>query len=333
MNHLASCTRKALRRGLRPTTLLLFLLGLSSVWAQAPEDKPAPLLGWGTTPPDIPDGYMIIEGDIQVPIGFDQVDMPWSTDFWPGGVVVYEFDDNVTPANRANMRNAMKRWSAVANVRFSEEGSCGLGHCVHIQDSAENSSEVGRQFFRQTINIHDWGFPFVICHELAHTLGFWHEQSRTDRDTFVQINWAHIQSGEEYNSDRQDDSGRYGPYDFDSLMHYGRRDFSSDGQDTITVLPPNETWQSRIGQRDHLSRMDQLIMGFIYSFPSWRFVDRNYSGTESGTFFQPYRNFIPGVNATPNGGTLWVQPGGYTARGTYTPPMTWEGAAGGGQAQ
>ena len=156
MSHLRNRIRKPLQCVLSLT--LVLVLGFGSAQAQAPKEQPAPLLPWGAMPKDIPDGYMIVEGDIQVPIGL----MPWSTDFWPGGSVVYEFDNNVTPEHRANMRDAMARWAAVANVSFHEEGSCGLIHCVHIQDSAENSSAVGRQYFRQTINIHDWGWPFII---------------------------------------------------------------------------------------------------------------------------------------------------------------------------
>jgi len=248
---------------------------------------------------------------------------------WPGGSVVYEFDDNVPPENRANMRNAMAEWEAVAHVSFHEEGSCGLIHCVHIQNSNENSSAVGRQFFRQYVNIFNWNLRFIICHELGHLLGFFHEQSRTDRNTYVRINYEHIDPSERYNFDIEDGSGRYGPYDFDSVMHYGQFDFSIDGQPTITVLPPNEEWQTRIGQHSHLSRMDQMIMSFLYSYSNWRFVDGSYSGSEQGTFLQPYRSFNTGVNNTPNGGTLWVQPGVYSVRGTYTRPMTWRAPLGG----
>src|SRR5262249_32664844 len=149
-----------------------------------------------------------------------------------------------------------------------------------------------------------------------------------------------IQNGQASQFERHGDAGQYGPYDFDSVMHYGKCDFSiacprgttcdcPPGTETITVLPPNQDWQNRIGQRNHLSRMDRLIMGFIYAFPNWRFVDRSYTGSiQAGTFLQPYRNFIPGANATPAGGTLWVQPGTYSARGTYTRPMTWQAPLG-----
>jgi len=291
---------------------------------------PAPLLEWGARPADIPDGYMIIEGDIQVPIGFFELDMPWASNTWPGGVVPYEFDANVTTANRTAMRLAMGEWSAVAQVTFNEFG-CDFFYCVHIQNSNVNNSAVGRQLFRQTINIFNWNFRFIMAHELAHALGFWHEQSRTDRNTYVTINYGNIIPGEEHNFDIANGSGRYGPYDYDSVMHYGRRDFSRNGMDTITVLQNPGYWQDRIGQRDHLSQFDALIMGFIYSRANWRFVDASYGGFfQFGTFFEPFRQFLPGYNATPTGGTLWVQPGDYSGNaGTYSRAMTWRAPLGG----
>ena len=96
MSYLRNRIRKPLQCVL--SLPLVLVLGFGSAQAQAPKEQPAPLLPWGAMPQDIPDGYMIVEGDIQVPIGL----MPWSTDFWPGGSVVYEFDNNVTPEHRAN---------------------------------------------------------------------------------------------------------------------------------------------------------------------------------------------------------------------------------------
>ena len=39
-------------------------------------------------------------------------------------------------------------------------------------------------------------FKGIVMHEMFHALGRWHEQSRPDRDQFVQILTNNIQSGQ-----------------------------------------------------------------------------------------------------------------------------------------
>jgi hypothetical protein len=175
----------------------------------------------------------------------------------------------------------------------------------------------------QTVNIYNWTWRFIIAHELGHALGFWHEQSRSDRDSFVQINWGNIESGKAYNFDRHDEASHFGPYDFDSVMHYSQDSFSTNGLPTITVLPPNQAWQNLIGQRDHFSTLDSMIMSYLYPQSDWRFVDPYYSGTEAGTFLNPYTAFASAEASVPVGGkVVLLQPGTYTATGHHSKAMT-----------
>lgn len=299
------------------------------------------------------DDYVIIEGDIQVPPDFyeqvqQQLRAPdrspqsaavrFPTKLWPGGFVPFQFDSNVSAQNRAAMLDAMAVLEGVANVDFFQ---CSGNDCpgglsyVHIQDSDSNNSWVGMKgeptgeyARRQTINIFNWNVRFIMVHELLHCLGFFHEQSRSNRSNYVKINCDNVKDGcgfwSEFghNFEIESDSTGYGSYDFDSVMHYGQCFFSKnancpaispefpDGGVTITVLPPNDTtWQGKIGQRRHLSELDRASVSFLYPPADWRFLNVDYSGfrgSPNGSFLRPYTNFAEAVAGTPEGGTLWL---------------------------
>jgi hypothetical protein len=295
----------------------------------------------------VPEGYTIIEGDIMVPIM--QTAGAFDDDFWPDGVVPYEFDSNVTAANQTLMLNAMAEWEAVANVQFVARSS--QSDYIHIQNSTRNSSAVCRQRGEQIVNIHNWGTHFTMVHELGHALCLWHEQSRPDRDTYITIEEDNIadtcgDTGNEpcdYNFNIRYTADVYPPdeYDFDSVMHYNQcafticpRDCTSDPVNccqnnllscrTITVNSDWATeWQNAIGQRNHLSRFDELTMSFLYPESNWVFVDQSYSGIiQRGTFLRPFRSFNDGVSDVPTGGTIIIQPGDYVSDGVLTKAMT-----------
>jgi hypothetical protein len=265
--------------------------------------------------------YRIIEGDIEVPIDFDIVTSTWAVNLWPNGIIPYEFDDSVEPWMQTRILNAITDWESVANIDFIPRAN--QSNYVRIIDDTLNSSAVGMQGGEQNIRIFNWLSHFVICHELGHCLGYWHEQSRPDRDTYVWINWENIPDAMEYNFERHDDAGQYGMYDFLSIMHYGQYAFAEDPTvPTIIVLPPDEIYQDSIGQRSRFSYFDTLTMSFLYSEPDWRFVDQNHYGDESGTFLEPFREFLEGEEATPNGGILIIQPGNYSGVGIHNRRMT-----------
>jgi hypothetical protein len=70
---------------------------------------------------------------------------------------------------------------------------------------------------------------------MIHALGFWHEQSRPDRDNYVTIYWNNIQTGQSSNFDKYTtgvDLLGFN-YDYDSIMHYQSTAFSVNGQPTI----------------------------------------------------------------------------------------------------
>ncbi len=316
---------------------MLALIMTANVSSAEPPVPPYPV-GGPPNPADIPPGYTIIEGDIQIPLAYlsHAPSSVWATNFWTNGIIPYEFDANVASANQTAMLQAMNDWEAVANIDF--RARAGDANYVHIQNSTGNNSAVGMQGGMQIINIFNWDMEFVMAHELGHCLALWHEHTRADRDSFILVNWSNIQTDYRPQFNLNSSAGHYGPYDFDSVMHYDQCAFSIDcpagwtcncTHTVITVLPPHQAWQTLIGQRNHLSNMDQLTMSFLYPQSDWRFVDSAYTGgTENGTFLTPYKQFPPGFTATPSGGTLWVQPGTYSSVGTYNNAVTIRAALG-----
>ena len=132
------------------------------------------------------------------------------------------------------------------------------GDYIIIVDGSGCSSYVGRQGGEQPVTLAVWGCVThgIVQHEFLHALGFNHEQSRPDRDEFVRINFENIDPSLAYNFDKLlDTDSLESPYDYGSVMHYGKADFSTNGGDTITA-------PQAIGQRDGAddADIDQVIL-------------------------------------------------------------------------
>jgi hypothetical protein len=194
----------------------------------------------------------------------------WNANLWTGGVVPYEFDANTTADDQTAMRQAMDALEAVANVHFVPRA--GEANYLHISDYTGNYSYVGMIGNMQPVGIFNWNYRYIMCHELMHALGLWHEQSRPDRDQYITVNYDQIQPDWRSQYDIQPGPVPEGPYDFDSVMHYGPCDASiccaagatcgcAPECSTMTTMPPYAGSQGLMGQRTHLSAGD--ISGLV----------------------------------------------------------------------
>src|SRR5690606_21151891 len=114
------------------------------------------------------------------------------------------------------------------------------------------------------LNMFNWNVPLIIAHEFMHALGVRHEHQRGDRDAYIIVHEENVQLGYVHNFSISGWATMVGPYDFDSVMHYGTHGFSANGLPTIEVRPPYDTAAVPIGQRDHLSGGDIMTLQQLY---------------------------------------------------------------------
>ncbi|GMR09110.1 MAG: hypothetical protein BMS9Abin26_2124 [Gammaproteobacteria bacterium] len=269
----------------------------------------------------IPLGASIVEDDILV--RDEQIEGAPSGPYWSSGVVPYVFSSNVSAANRTLMIAAMQLWENIGNIDFRPRN--GESDYLFIQNATTNDSYVGPVGGSQVVNIASWNTQVVILHELGHALGWWHEQQRSDRGTYVTI----LASLPNVNYDIKT-TDTFSPYDYDSLMHYGPGNIDTkapynaqniswvnqavgpNGQ-CFTNPVPATTWETGIGQRTHMSHWDCRMMSFNYPEANWRFVlPSRTSFIQVGLYTFPWDTLVEGLT-TPAGGTLWIDGGSYPA--------------------
>ncbi len=192
-------------------------------------------------------------------------------DLWPGGTIPYVFDEDVPSSKQTRFVQATEEWEKVANVKFrpAQDGDLNFIYVVSVTGNV-SSSAVGFQGGSQDLEMANHGSSsedgkkWLTVHELGHALGLKHEQSRSDRDNYVEILYANIDDDHEDNFDLVEDSINYGHYDFDSIMHYGDHNFSINDNETIRAKPGYTQYQDLMGNRDHLSALDVAGMIRMY---------------------------------------------------------------------
>ena len=105
------------------------------------------------------------------------------------------------------------------------------------------NSYVGRIGNEQPINLQRPGCMSrsTITHEMIHALGYYHEQSRPDRNESVIIKYANIIQKRWHNFKWQGNTFTFGvPYDLTSIMHYKWDDFSESPGILPSIIPKKQ---------------------------------------------------------------------------------------------
>lgn len=183
---------------------------------------------------------------------------------WPGGIVPYVFGYSASYQAKIVFNQAKLELERISCVKFVERTT--EEDYVRIISSPSGCySIIGRDGGRQDLSLGDGCHTKGIAlHETLHTLGFYHEQSRRDRDKHVIVNVHNAikdvqRQFDKYKPGEADTQGE--KYDADSIMHYSNRAFSKNGKNTI-VYRFNPT--KKLGQRERLTEIDIRQLNKLY---------------------------------------------------------------------
>ncbi|WPR77712.1 M12 family metallopeptidase [Algoriphagus sp. NG3] len=217
---------------------------------------------------ELVDSLAIIEGDIIVGTeeDFEQAGLAGIIGvgkLWEKATIPYEIQEGHSKKIEINKAidyinlntnlNIVPRSNEIDYVYFAKSEGC--------------SSWVGKQGYKQNINIGKCSYGSII-HEILHASGFYHEQSRTDRDKYISIEFSNIKEKSRHNFKRYVDRGYSGndidEYDYNSIMHYRDKAFSINGKKTISLKVPPATSATIVGQRNGMSKTDIKTINMVY---------------------------------------------------------------------
>ena len=185
---------------------------------------------------------------------------------WSGTVNYYISSGFTSTAVNAIHSGISMVEGAVTSITFQESSTQISSNGINFISSSDvNNSPVGKQTVNNINLQYNLNVGGVAAHEILHSLGYFHEQSRTDRDSYIVINTSNIESGKEHNfqtfSQQGYDGKNFGPYDYQSIMHYGSWDFADNlSIPTITKLD-GSCFNS---QRTYLTNGDLAALDRLY---------------------------------------------------------------------
>ncbi|KAK0401956.1 hypothetical protein QR680_016065 [Steinernema hermaphroditum] len=191
---------------------------------------------------------------------------------WKDGVP-YMYDPTLGQEAIDVIERAIKFWETETCVTFhkADPKTSKILPVINFWPGPGCRSRIGRDpFGSQTQNItFGDGCEYYAAgvHEIAHTLGFMHEQSRWDRDNYLRIDMNNVEVNRthNYNKYEEKENDNYGKqYDYGGIMHYDDKAFALD-ESKIVMYAKNPDYQMSIGHYPTPRYGDIYEMNKLYS--------------------------------------------------------------------
>jgi len=181
---------------------------------------------------------------------------------WPGGIIPYEFDLSVSPAQQVPYLDGLKEWELAGNIQLLPRNGEADYLLLTYDPFAPQNMVGGTMPMTMTLNVLTRA---QTAHEMAHAIGFEHEQVRQDRDTYINVNTNNIVPSALSFFNVCMNCPTFGTYDFTSIVHFTAELFSTNPGvlNTMEPKPPNGFLLPKLNNIA-LSRGDRAAAAHLY---------------------------------------------------------------------
>lgn len=190
------------------------------------------------------------------------------SNLWPNGVVYYTIRNDVYDSQI--ILDAISHWQTNTVITFVPRTN--QPSYVEFVPGSGHSSYLGVKGGRQEITLGSNAITGNAVHEIGHALGLMHEQSRADRDSYINVNYNNIQNSKKSNFQKYTEIGtqaaELGAFDFSSVMLYSSfTGFEINGSiPSMTKLDGSYIY----AQRNGLSTGDLNAITYLYNNSAYK---------------------------------------------------------------